>query len=337
MGKTDKTYTAWGIDDGAHEAQGLKPMLTPEEQVALLKAKGVTFERCDEAEAIFALTERDSFLHIASYRKLFQKHQDGEKKGQYVRLDFADLLDLDEVDGRLRRTFLTVSGDIERIAKTKLVARIADDPEEDGYGIVAEFMQDQRATYRNSIARGLKARAGRGDGADVYSGSLIEHYRSAMPVWVFLEVVPFGTLLAFLLFCAHRWGDKALEDEHYELTGVKAVRNCCAHQSCIINGFADGNRADHAPRYGVMEWLSEMEVGSVRARKEKMRNEEMQQLVTTLVVFATIEGHKSVSATGAIEELSSTLKDCCKRYGEQNAFVSFLSFLSKTIDAVQRI
>lgn len=41
MEKTGGTYIAWGLDGGTHEARGLKPMLTPEEQVALLKAKGV--------------------------------------------------------------------------------------------------------------------------------------------------------------------------------------------------------------------------------------------------------------------------------------------------------
>ncbi|MEQ2811776.1 MAG: Abi family protein [Adlercreutzia equolifaciens] len=337
MEETEKTYTAWGLDEGEHEAQGLKPMLTPEGQVELLKAKGVTFDRCSEEQAIEALSGRDTFLHTAAYRKLFQVHREGGKAGQYVKLDFADLLDLDALDGRLRRTFLAVTGDIERIAKTRLIARLADDPTEDGYGIVSEFMQGQRATYRNSIARGLKARAGSSGGADTYSGNLIEHYRSAMPVWVFLEVVPFGTLLAFLLFCADRWGDKALENRHYELTGVKAVRNCCAHQSCIINGFTDGNRASHAPRYRIMEWLSGREVGSARARKEKMRNEGMQQLVTTLAVFDTIEGQRSSDTKAALVELSGALKDHCQRYGEQNAFVSFLSFLAKTIDAVRDI
>lgn len=337
MKETEKTYTAWGIDEGVHEARNLKPMLTPEEQVELLKGKGVAFERCSEEQAIEALADRDTFLHTAAYRKLFQVHREGDKAGQYVKLDFADLLDLDALDGRLRRTFLTVTDDIERIAKTRLIARIANDPAEDGYGIVSKFMQGQRATYRNSIARGLKARAGSSEGADTYSGDLIEHYRSAMPVWVFLEVVPFGTLLAFLLFCSERWDDKALEDRHYELTGVKAVRNCCAHQSCMINGFNDGNRASHAPRYRIMEWLSEREVGSARARKEKMRNEGMQQLVTTLAVFDTIEGQRSSDAKAALVELSGALKDHCQRYGEQNAFVSFLSFLAKAIDAVRDI
>ena len=213
------------LGPGRRRARGarIEAHADAEGQVELLKAKGVTFDRCSEEQAIEALSGRDTFLHTAAYRKLFQVHREGGKAGQYVKLDFADLLDLDALDGRLRRTFLAVTGDIERIAKTRLIARLADDPAEDGYGIVSEFMQGQRATYRNSIARGLKARAGSSGGADTYSGNLIEHYRSAMPVWVFLEVVPFGTLLAFLLFCAEPLGgDKALENRHYELTGVKA-------------------------------------------------------------------------------------------------------------------
>ena len=86
-----------------------------------------------------------------------------------------------------------------------------------------------------------------------------------------------------------------------------------------------------------MEWLSGREVGSARARKEKMRNEGMQQLVTTLAVFDTIEGQRSSDTKAALVELSGALKDHCQRYGEQNAFVSFLPFLAKTIDAVRDI
>ncbi|WP_288220349.1 Abi family protein [uncultured Adlercreutzia sp.] len=337
MEETDKTYTVWGIGEGVHEAAGLKPMLTPDEQVTLLKTKGVTFERCNEKDAVKALTERDTFLHIASYRKLFQKHQDGEKAGQYVRLDFADLLDLDKLDCEVRRTFFMASSDIERVVKAELVTRISEDPSEDGYRIVADFMMAQTKRYRNSISKNLEARASSSENADTYTGELIEHYRSAMPVWVFLEVVPFGTLLAFLLFCSHRWCDKALIDKHYELTSVKAVRNCCAHQSCIVNGFTDDNRAAHAARYGVMEWLAKNEVGSTKARKAKMRNAEMQQLVTTLNVLATIGNQCSFSTRESLAQLSEHLSERVKDYGDQNAFVSFLSFLAKAIDSVTEI
>ena len=40
-------------------------MLTPEGQVELLKAKGVTFDRCSEEQAIEALSGSDTFLHLS--------------------------------------------------------------------------------------------------------------------------------------------------------------------------------------------------------------------------------------------------------------------------------
>ena len=82
MEKTARTYTAWGIDNGIHETRGIKPMLTPEEQVELLKTKGVTFARCTETEATSALTERGTFLHIASYRNRLYVLVPGEVDGR---------------------------------------------------------------------------------------------------------------------------------------------------------------------------------------------------------------------------------------------------------------
>lgn len=333
MEKTDTIYKAWGIEEGVHEACGLKPMLSAKGLIESLKAKGVTFDRCSEEDAIRSLLERDTYLHLASYRKLFQKHLEGERKGQYVRLDFADLLDLDSLDGLIRRVFLVAANDIERITKTKLVSRCEEDAAEDGYSIVSDFMNSQKPTYRNSITQNLKTRARSSSNTDTYTGMLIEHYESAMPIWVFLEVVPFGTMLAFLLFCAHRWSDKDLEDRHYELTSVKSVRNCSSHQSCLVNGFVDKNVAYYPARYSVMEWLSRLNVCTAKIRKAKMRNRSMQELITTLKVFDTIQGQKTKSAFEALKTLSAELNCYVMRYGKENAFVSYLSFLAKTIDS----
>ena len=38
-----------------------------------------------------------------------------------------------------------------------------------------------------------------------------------MPSWVFLELVPFGTLVDFIRFCGARWDDKDFEQSHYDL------------------------------------------------------------------------------------------------------------------------
>ena len=186
MGTTDKTYTAWGIDDGVHEARGLKPMLTPEEQVALLKTKGVTFERCDASDAIFAVTDCDRALLLASYCKLCPTHPDGCDAGKYIGLDFADLVDLDELDGEIRRAFLLLTNDIERIAKAQLLGRLSSQEQEDGYSIVARFMESQDVGYRKAIKRDLERRRDSNGSGDTYSGALIDRYGESMPVWVFL-------------------------------------------------------------------------------------------------------------------------------------------------------
>ena len=332
MENRDRTYRAWSIDKGAHAALNLRPMPTPEEHVDLLKTKGVTFKRCDEKFAMEALSNRNTYLHITAFRKMFQRYESGEKRGLYVNLDFADLLYLDGLDAEVRRTFQLVSSDIERTAKTQLIAKIANHIDEDGYGILADFTESQSKRYRESINRDLKARADSSGRADVYLGPLIEHYRSEMPIWVFLEVVPFGTLLAFMLFCADRWNDKELRVLHYALTDVKAVRNCCSHGACMINGLGSEQRTPFATSSFVFDWLSSRGIKNSGARRAKLANRRVQQLVTTVAVFdqSVKSGHEASRA--GLEVLEASLRDCIGRYGVQNSFVSYLSFLANVID-----
>lgn len=335
MEKRDKTYTAWGLDDGTHETRDLKPMLAPEEQVGLLKAKGVTFERCDEVKAAEALARRGTFLHLTSCRRLFQRFADGPDEGLYVSLDFADLLGMDELDAALRRTFLLASQNVERLAKTAIITRISEDENEDGYGIVADFMESQEPRYRGYIVRDLRLRRSEEEGGDVYSGRIIKHYSESMPVWAFLEVVTFGTLLAFYLFCSRRWDDSTMREEHYILKGVKTVRNCCSHGSCILNGMDRSYESDYALSSVVYDWLSEKGIPNSKTRRAKLKNRRMQQLLEVLVMFDRLGGSSLCADTGAaMALLKGRLLRACDSYGEQNGFVSYLRFLANLIDKV---
>lgn len=309
-------------------------MLTPQEQVELLKAKSVTFDRCSEEQAIEALSGRNTFLHIAAFRKMFQRHADGDNAGKYVSLDFADLLDMDELDAEVRRCFLLASQDIERIVKTRLMERMSLVPEEDGYGILADFMRSRVKGYRASIERNLKGRIGNRVSADEYTGALIEHYSSAMPAWVFLEVVPFGTMLAFYLFCAERWDDHSMKLRHSMLTDVKAVRNCCSHGTCLINGLAEGKSSEYETPHLVIEWLAEHGFKSSKSRRAKMGNRRTQQLVTCLAALDDARSDVSPSVIEALVQLQGVLEDRAGRYGQENSFVSYLSFLAKAIDSM---
>ncbi len=105
-----------------------------------------------------------------------------------------------------------------------------EDRGEDGYAIVADYMASLTAANREYRLRELGA-----DGSSPYSSSLYAKYSGDMPVWAFLELTSFGTLIDFVRFCARRWGDRRLEASHYDLKRVKSVRNCAAHGSCLIN------------------------------------------------------------------------------------------------------
>ena len=334
MEETDKTYTAWGIGEGVHETTGLKPMLTPKEQVALLKAKGVTFERCDEEKAVRELSDRDTLLHIAAFRRMFQRHTDGENAGKYVELDFADLLDMESLDSEVRRSFLLASQDVERVVKTRLMERISAEPGEDGYGILADFMKCQTKSFRKSIARNLETRAEKPGGGDEYTGSLIAHYGSAMPSWVFLEVVPFGTKLALYLFCANRWGDRAMRQKHSALTEAKAVRNCCSHGSCLINGFSEGKTSAYETPHFVIKWLEEHGFKGGKSRRAKMGNRRTQQLIACLALLDDCGDYASSATLDLMRGLKDALEGRAERYGQENSFVSYLSFIAKAIDSM---
>lgn len=334
MDEKQATYMAWGIDTGTHETAGLKPMLAPAELVALLKDKGVAFKRCDEKAAEDALAGHDTFLHIAAFRKMFQRHADGKNAGKYVNLDFADLLAIDALDEEVRRSFLLASQDIERIVKARLIEQISLAPGEDGYGVLADFMDAQVKRYRNSITNNLKARAEKPGGGDEYTGALIAHYKDEMPIWVFLEVVSFGTMLAFYLFCAERWGNQAMRLRHSVLTEVKAVRNCCSHGSCLLNGLSEGKTSTYETPHLVIEWLSAHGFKSGKSRRAKMGNRRTQQLVACLVALDACRVEASPAAFLSMRSLKDSLEDKARMYGQENSFVSYLSFIARAIDSL---
>lgn len=116
-----------------------KPKLTVEEQIEHLKSKGVTFELCDEGEASRILSEQDHYFRLAAYRVLFPKRVGGKHDGEYAELDFGQLVDLAGIDQELRRFLLPLTLDVENAAKTKLVEKITDNRNEDGYSVLARL------------------------------------------------------------------------------------------------------------------------------------------------------------------------------------------------------
>jgi abortive infection bacteriophage resistance protein len=123
-------------EDGSDTAPAschAKPKLTIDEQIAHLKSKGITFRLCSEDDVYECLMNKTYYFKIAAYRVLFPKHVGGKFNDQYVNLDFGMLKDLATIDQMLRYALLPMTLDVEHFAKVKLLRKLTEHVDEDGY------------------------------------------------------------------------------------------------------------------------------------------------------------------------------------------------------------
>lgn len=124
---------------------------------------------------------------LAAYRVLFEKRIGGAHDSEYVGLDFGHLRDLAAIDHILRYTLLPMTLDIERFAKVRLMREVTDRADEDGYSIVADYLEslsERNRSIREKEMERLKR--------DRYSGGMARKYDEEKPVWVLIELLSFG-------------------------------------------------------------------------------------------------------------------------------------------------
>ena len=76
---------------------------------------------------------RNNYLRAAAYRKLYDRYAEGPRKGEYVNLNFQNLVDPSAIDRRLREALLAAAVDVEHFAKV-VCLRAARPRGGDGYG-----------------------------------------------------------------------------------------------------------------------------------------------------------------------------------------------------------
>ena len=143
----------------------------------------------------------------------------------------------------------------------------------------------------------LSRRGAEGEGHDAYTGDLIAHYGDEPPLWVLVEVLELGAFLTLYKYCAERWDDPEMEQEHYVLKSVKALRNACAHGSCLVNGFcAGGPKADYHTNALISTSLNVHGVRNTKTRRAKLRNLRIAQMAAALWSVDAICGRESTRA-----------------------------------------
>lgn len=306
-----------------------KPMLaTPAEQIAKLKSLGVTFDLCGEDEAAAYLAAKTYLFKLMTYRELFDRRLGGERDGQYVGLDFGHLVRLASVDRTLRYTLLPMTLDVEHFARVRLVRGVESRPGEDGYTVVSDYMASLNHDNRRRRLGEINMLA-----KDAYCGDLVRKYADDMPIWAFLELVSFGSFIDLYLFCAERWGDKRMVEEHYMLRLTKSARNAAAHSSNMINGFGRKGGALYETSASVAMALTEAGI-SKRVRGTKMSNPRLQQVATLLYMHARMvpEGTSKERARDNVKRLSAEMGHVLDDLPHNDAVRSSFSFLITLFD-----
>lgn len=119
----------------------MKQLLTSDELIAHMEKRGISFTIDSSEKAKDFLEKHNYYMKLASYRANYKKYPNGTPKaGQYINLEFAYLRELSTIDRHLRYLIIQMTLDIEHYLKVKLLNAIENNPAEDGYRIIQEFI-----------------------------------------------------------------------------------------------------------------------------------------------------------------------------------------------------
>jgi len=282
----------------------------------LAQNHGVTFNYVSESEAAAFFSDRNNFLRTASYRKNYPKHTSGVNAGKYIGLDFLSLMELSTLDMHLRRILLRMCIDVEHALKVRLVTDIENDPAQDGYQIVEDFLDNNEPVLHN-IENKIDT---------IFTGDLISKYFTICqvfqgtsqigaaqpqrlkqqivaydcPVWVLVEIISFGDFIKLSEFY-YGSGSNNLYDRSI-INPVRSLRNACAHNNCLLNSLNSSSTT--VPSATVSQFVAGLGLSRLSSRRN-LSTRPILEIVCLLYEYANAVSNKVREA--GVAELSNFL------------------------------
>lgn len=203
----------------------LKPPTTYDEQLNILKQRGVHFENTDKCCSILSSV---SYYRLTAYLLPFKS-----KTGNYGGVSFERVYRIYEFDRKLRRILFSAIEEIEVFLRAQLAYFHAHKYGAEGYTVPANFSKAHNSDKFNANLQ----REINNNRTVLFVKHHIEQYDSHFPIWVIIELFSFGMLSRFysdLQLCDR----KSLAKEIYQsipknvqswLRCCTDLRNICAH------------------------------------------------------------------------------------------------------------
>lgn len=309
----------------------LKNKLTIDEQIEKMKSSGVKFNIVTEEDA------REFLLDSTYYFKLkaFQKNYNKKQNGDYINLEFAYLKDFSTVDMWLRNLVLSLALGVEHSMKVKLNADISNNPAEDGYSIVNEFLNAKEYSY---IVKSIYAKV-----HSNYAGELIKKYCSytynpnsqtpyyfECPFWVFTEILSFGDFINFYNFYYEKYN--FYNSLKPILFPVRCLRNAAAHNNCILNSLKKSDHGGFKVNNAVNSYVSKIQTITPISRKNCMATPALHDFAALLMAYTMVVKSKSAQ----IQTLKE-LKKFMERWERNPEFYKSNMEITKTYNFFQKL
>lgn len=256
--------------------------LNLDEQVSHMRDdKGIQFSIVSEDAARLFLRSNNYYFKIKSFAKNYDKYATGSNKGKYIALEFAYLQDLSILDMHLRKFIIKASLDLEHFLKVKLLNDVRENPSEDGYEIVQEWLLKYPRVLKDLSFKKNNNMC----------SELIQKYEHNLAIWNIVEVLSFGDF-AKLYDCYYsKYPDK--RSMHNLIHPVKCVRNAAAHNNCLLNSLRKPYKLNRKTKE-LGNYVASIKEIPKALRNKMMRNPVIHDFVCLLFVFDGIVSSEMV-------------------------------------------
>ena len=303
-----------------------KPKLTISQQIEYMRdEKGIKFNIVNESEALDFLKYNNYYFKLKAFAKNYPKYnQDSSnKKNKYINLEFAYLKELSTLDALFRKLVLQMVLDVEHFLKVQLISDFSDNPNEDGYTIINNFL----TKIKPQLAKEITSKS-----QNSYCHGLIEKYQSDFAIWNIIEVISFGDFIDLYEYYYSYYDNKY--NVNGKLLPIKGIRNAAAHNNCLINSLLPPYSREITAHKAVMNKISKIKNMPKKTREAKMKNPVIHDFVVLLdVYFSIIKSEKTL--THGIHDLYNFFYERCllhKDYFDNNDTIkSSYNFIIKVL------
>ena len=302
------------------------PKLTVDEQIMDMQKKGITFDKASIDEAKKLLKENNYYFKLKAYGRNYDKYSATDKKGQYINLDFAYLQELSTIDMYLRKMIISMALDIEHALKVELLYDLSENPNEDGYAIVDEYLS---ADYMR--IKTIHDKIGRSVTSDLVKKHTENDDKYSL--WELVEILSFGDFIDLYQLYYSKYKKK---NEYSSLLwSVKFLRNASAHNNCIINSLKAPYQVSLRKNKEIMFQVSKIKTISQKNRDTWMQNPVVHDFIVLVYVYLNVIKSDGIKKKG-IQDLKWLFDERMVRHKDyfekNNSILEGYRFTSKCVD-----